>query len=166
MENYIVINGKKAELTEEQLEKLGIKANKPPFDGVVNGNAYYYIGCDGQIRITAKDNMMHCGDLHFDVVNYCANKGMMEQRALHKILNSLLWRYSMQHGWDKISWGITEECKFYIAFDYYIYDWKVCMSSGGSKIIDVPYFSDENTAKAAIEEIVKPFVEKYPEFKR
>lgn len=29
MENYIVINGKKAELTEEQLEKLGIKTEDP-----------------------------------------------------------------------------------------------------------------------------------------
>ena len=37
MDNYIVINGKKAELTEEQLEKLGIKVEKKrnnPFDNI------------------------------------------------------------------------------------------------------------------------------------
>ena len=31
MENYIVINGKKAELTEEQLEKLGIEVKDDCF---------------------------------------------------------------------------------------------------------------------------------------
>ena len=36
MENYIVINGKKAELTEEQLVKLGIKIKKKtPFTRTV-----------------------------------------------------------------------------------------------------------------------------------
>lgn len=44
-ENYIVINGKKAELTEEQLKQLGIepeKKRKNPFERVT-GEKYYYI---------------------------------------------------------------------------------------------------------------------------
>lgn len=37
MENYIVINGRKAELTEEQLKALGIETEKKsPFDRVHN----------------------------------------------------------------------------------------------------------------------------------
>ena len=43
-ENYIVINGKKTELTEEQLKQLGIepeKKRKNPFDRVPAGEIYF-----------------------------------------------------------------------------------------------------------------------------
>ena len=39
-ENYIVINGKKAELTNEQLKMLGIEVRKNPFDRAT-GEEYY-----------------------------------------------------------------------------------------------------------------------------
>ena len=44
-ENYIVINGKRAELTEEQMKALGIETEekrKNPFERVGNDNKYYY----------------------------------------------------------------------------------------------------------------------------
>ena len=43
--NYLVINGKRTELTEEQLKQLGIepeKKRKNPFDKVTI-NHYYYL---------------------------------------------------------------------------------------------------------------------------
>ena len=46
MDNYIVINGKKAELTEEQLEKLGIKIEKKrnnPFSSKLKYEEKYFI---------------------------------------------------------------------------------------------------------------------------
>lgn len=46
MENYIVINGKKAELTDEQLKQLGIKIElkcNNPF-GEIEDSHYFYIG--------------------------------------------------------------------------------------------------------------------------
>ena len=42
-ENYIVINGKKAELTNEQMEILGIKVRKNPFERVSKNESYYNI---------------------------------------------------------------------------------------------------------------------------
>ena len=41
-ENYIVINGKRAELTEEQMKVLGIEVKKNPFDRVSSDDRYYY----------------------------------------------------------------------------------------------------------------------------
>ena len=40
-ENYIVINGKRAELTEEQMKVLGIKVKKNPFDRDGSNNRCY-----------------------------------------------------------------------------------------------------------------------------
>ena len=42
-ENYIVINGKKAELTNEQMKLLGIKVRKNPFERVSKNESYYNI---------------------------------------------------------------------------------------------------------------------------
>ena len=39
-ENYIVINGKKSDLTNEQMELLGIKARKNPFERVSKNESY------------------------------------------------------------------------------------------------------------------------------
>lgn len=50
-ENYIVINGKKAELTQKQLEKLGIKEDKNRRWRAENGERYWF----------AKLSMNKCG---------------------------------------------------------------------------------------------------------
>lgn len=48
MDNYIVINGKKAELTQEQLEKLGIVVEKKdPF--AFSEDKYYFINAMGTL---------------------------------------------------------------------------------------------------------------------
>lgn len=49
-ENYIVINGKKIELTEEQLKALGIKQRKNPFEIVERGEDYFYVNRYGDIN--------------------------------------------------------------------------------------------------------------------
>lgn len=44
-ENYIVINGKKIELTEEQQKQLGIEPQKKnPFERVPEGEVYFLSG--------------------------------------------------------------------------------------------------------------------------
>lgn len=40
-ENYIVINGKKIELTEEQLKQLGIEVRKNPFNRAHSAESYF-----------------------------------------------------------------------------------------------------------------------------
>lgn len=58
MENYIVINGKKMELTKEQLEQLGVAPKRNnPFDKVGNEGRYYYIGTDSEISATTDEGV-------------------------------------------------------------------------------------------------------------
>ena len=98
MENYICINGKKAELTEEQLKALGIELPKVnPFERVKKTTPFYFITAKGKAEYGVELNDYHCSEL-YNVANYCTDKAIMEQRALHETLNRLLWRYAMEHG--------------------------------------------------------------------
>ncbi len=163
MENYICINGKKAELTEEQMKALGIELPKVnPFKRVDVGEKYWVIHGDGEV-CEEGDIRKSYDNQAFNIANYCTDKAILEQRALHETLNRLLWRYSMEHDGDKIDWKCDSK-KYYILYDNnrniikceFVY---VCNMCGAV------YFKSIEVANAAIEEIIKPFIEAHPDFK-
>ena len=161
MDNYIVINGKKAELTEEQLIRLGIKANKDPFEW--RDDDYYFINSMGEITSGA-NGVRVWNSQRYEVANYCSDDSLLKQRALHEALQRLLWRYSMQHDGDKINYADEGDIKYHICYDFdeedfVVYNWQVCNPFNSIS------FYTKDIAKNAIREIIKPFLEKHPEFK-
>lgn len=165
-ENYIVINGKRAELTEEQMKALGIEVKKDPFARGVLGEEYWFVNSKGRLDFYV-ENGDSADDAIFAIANYCTDKALMEQRALHETLNRLLWRYSMQHDGEKIGWckrGRRNNSNFKIFFCHSVSRLEV-KSNDDYQTIGAVYFVDKATAQAAIEEVVKPFMEQHPEFK-
>ena len=164
MTNYICINGNKTELTEEQLKQLGIELPKVnPFERHKGyHDSYYYIGSDGDAYIEYDDNGEY-NDCHFDVANYCTDKAILEQRALHETLNRLLWRYSMEHDGDKIDWQIASKGKWYTYYNNHLKKW--CVGNAYTYWDCGVFFYSAPTAQNAIEEIIKPFMAAHPEFK-
>lgn len=161
MTNYICINGKKAELTEEQMRALGIELPKrSPFKRGNFGDTYYYIHMDGDVCADDEDGYTE-DEMLFNVANYCTNEAIMEQRALHEILNRLLWRYSMEHDGDKIDWN-NDEYKYYIYYSRYNERWAI---SSSNEWDSVTYFYTEEIAENAINEIILPFMKAHPDFK-
>ena len=163
MENYIMLNGKKIPLTEEQIKLIQADVpEKSPFDRADEGETYYYIDYvfevynDTEWRSDSDDDCYRCA-------NYCTDESIMKQHALHMLLNNLLWRYSMTHGGDKMSFERSTEEKYCIYYDNYNNDFCI-YNCAYSKFLGAVYFIDAKTAKAAIEEIVKPFIESHPEF--
>ena len=161
MENYIVINGKKAELTKEQLEKLGIEVNNDPFDKVKRNEFFYYISSSGQVH-SQKEEYGTGSNRLFEVANYCTNENLMEQRAMHETLNRLLWRFSMQNGGDKIDWENYDQCKYSIFYNCKYDCFGVNLHFAG-KYQD-QYFISKDIAERAIDEIVQPFMKEHPDF--
>ena len=162
-ENYIVINGKRAELTEEQLRQLGIEVPKAnPFTKSHKGKQYWWISTDGNVRDFTDNNDPVANDL-YSVANYCTDKEIMEQRALRETLNRLLWRYAMEH---------TSKIK-----DKYVCYTIVKSSFNRRSTIEVRtcsrtlmffgeiHFDTFEIAQSAIEEIIKPFMAAHPKFK-
>ena len=159
MKNYIVINGKKAELTEEQLEKLGVKIKEDFFERKFS-DFYYYIKSNGKICIKIDEETDDNG-YYYEVANYCRDKAMMEQRALRETLNRLLWRFSMQNGGDKINWK-DKTRKYYVYFDNSQNRFDIDFNDAHKSFN--PYFISGEIAQRAIDEIIKPFAEKYQNF--
>lgn len=163
MENYIMLDGKKfeigAELAEMLAQAVKQKAEmRSPFDRQANGDLYYYIEATGEVTVEE-----HYDPDLFGVANYCADRELVEQRALHETLNRLLWRYSEQHGGDH-PWGGLEVGHYQIYWDSLNDKCKVTFDVA-CKHPGVVYFKDEQTAQNAIAEIVMPFVEDHPEFR-
>ena len=175
MKNYICINGNKTELTPEQLKQLGIELPKAsPFERVVNtANTfynYYFIGTTGIVDETYDGGYCEgngTDDLRYRNANYCTDKSLMEQRALHETLNRLLWRYSMEHDGDKIQWSSNigeNKQKAFIYYNHHARQFEV-YTRWDNQFLGCVWFNTNEIAENAIEEIVKPFLASHPDFK-
>ena len=161
-DNYIMLNGNKVPLTDEQVSALlGGKetacAKVDPFERKML-RRYFYIANNGEV-IKDCDNMGTTDGGRHNAGNYCTDYEMMKQRAMHETLNRLLWRYSEHHGGDA-EWN-NENGHYCIAvidctvqINFYVY----------RKMAGTVYFKYRDTAQAAIEDVVKPFLEEHPEF--
>lgn len=161
MDNYICINGKKAELTEEQLKKLGIELPKAsPFERVKENEIFYYIAATGEI-CTTRESLNGFDTKCFIAANYCTDKELLKKRVLYETLNRRLWRYSMEHDGDKIDWDRDRE-KYYI---FYSTDSKKWLIGSIYHAWDfVVFFYSLEIAENAIKEVIIPFAEENPEF--
>lgn len=166
-ENYIVINGKKAELTEEQLEKLGIKPEMIKYEEMFKRELYdyyYFIGAKGDLGFF-RDDYDQDDEGNYRIGNYCKDKDVMKQRALHETLNRLLWRASVIAGeldneWDGNGYGHKH---WHIEMDTNNEEFDVDFFESIKYCADV-FFPTRKSAEDAIENIVKPFMKEHPDF--
>lgn len=163
-ENYIVINGKKAELTEEQLEKLGIKPEKNKYEKIFERAAcksYHHILSDGSVAVT-NDIATKNDDAFFKNANYCGDEEIMKQRALHETLDRLLWRASVIAGELDNKWD--EEHRHYYIYRDFDSDCIRIDYNCTWKNQDTCYFPTEDSARDALGNIVMPFLNEHPDF--
>ena len=168
--NKIIIEGKEYELSAELVEKIKAEValqeiERKIADGPfarMRSDDYYFITAEGCV-CTGCETGMIADDERYEAANYCRDKGLMEQRALHETLNRLLWRYSEEHGGDNPWDSQNIQAHYYIYLDtqnsvlYVSYN-DVYHVEG------VVYFKEEYIAENAITEVVKPFMEAHPEF--
>lgn len=165
MENYIVINGKKVEVSKEQLETLGIWAERieqkrnNPFDRVKFGEKYFVVtGYGTEDFKDVKDGM---DNRYYRNCGYFNDKDFAIQVYLHELLNRKLLKYAYDNEAEDVEWDGDRN-------HYYIF--KNTMAGGfdasSTKVAkhQEVYFSKREIAKQAIEDVVKPFVAKHPEF--
>ena len=167
MENKIILDGVEYTLSAELAEKLMAEVTeqkaqkdlKSPFERETY-DAYCFITSFGTVNYDT-DDRISTDDGKYNVGNYCRDKGLMEQRALHETLNRLLWRYSETHGGDN-PWDMGGQIHYHIR-RWRDCDFKVSYCEDG-KTNGVVYFNSRDVAEAAIDEVVKPFMEAHPEF--
>lgn len=163
MTDFIQINGKKIPLTNEQVEQIKnagiIKDN--PFEREKE-SSYFYINNLGVLGTTIETQDRGDNERYL-VANYCTDRKLMEQRALHETLNRLLWRFSMTHGGDEIDWNDCSQIKCFIYYNHSENLFDIVENECYQNLSDI-YFKNKKTAEQAIKEIVKPFLKQHPEF--
>lgn len=148
-ENYIVINGKRAELTEEQLQQLGIKvSNNKRWRGEMY-DIYYHLGIFNQVCTSTEYNSIEDNFLYYSH-NYFQTKEEAEKYARVLETEMLLRKYADKHN-DDMPW------------DNQSYHWTLAYNSVDSCIEieswlymmrhQTVYFSSREIAARAIKEV-------------
>ncbi len=162
-DNYIMFDGKKIPLTDEQIEMI-------KSDGIIKENAF------GRVKVDAKycfidptGSVTQIVDVRtafdtgcFYAANYCTDEDIMEQRALHETLNRLLWRYSVENGEADNPWDSNHQ-HCYIYFDVRKRAFEVGNNWCVHSSCEV-YFPTEEVANKAITDIVIPFLAEHKDF--
>lgn len=164
--NKIIIDEKEYELSEELVEKIKAEVmaqeeqdKKNLFERKQGGKYYYVTSCWSVYEDIDSVTITDGG--RYQAANYCRDKAIMEQRALHEILNRLLWRYSETHGGDA-PWD-GKNLHYYI-YRFYNSEQLSVYFNDAYHVEGIVYFKEEYIAKGAITEVVKPFMVAHPEF--
>lgn len=158
-ESYIVINGKKMDLTDEQLKQLGIEVRKNPFERV-ECKKYFTILSNNFVQNYVDDNDMTDRDV-YNAANYFNDEDFAKQVALHQLLYRKLLKFAYDNECEDREWGTKyEHCRIYYDTDSDKFDIDV---NDAFKYQGV-YFSTRRGAERAIEEVIKPFMKEHPEF--
>lgn len=163
MDNYIVVNGTKFPMTDEQVNMINAKRQNP-FDRVKNNQTYYSIEYDGSVTVGIENDDPY-DDRAFEAGNYCTDFNLMGLRALHETLGRLLWRFSMENGGDKIQLSDPDSKKWYIYYNPQNPSRFNTMYTFRAIHVGETYFLTKELADRAIHEIIWPFIEAHPGYK-
>lgn len=163
-ENYIVINGKKAELTEKQLKALGIEVEtkrKNPFERVSEGERYFYTTSNGADGALEEHDAFD--DDFFENADYFNDDRFAKQVALHQLLYRKLLKFAYDNGCeDTAEWDCCNR-HYHIIYSFNDKDFDFD-GNDAFKRQGTVYFSSEEAAERAIKEVVEPFMKEHPDF--
>ena len=157
----LTIDGKEVRLTDEQLKMLGIATRNNPFDRTSNPcGEYFYTDAFGSVGVGSEEYSDVWKQLG-NAANYFNDKNFANQVALHQLLYRKLLKFSYENKCADVEWnGHNDHWCIYYDPD----DLKYCVAGFGSHKFDGVWFSSEEGAECAIEEVVKPFVKEHPDF--
>lgn len=155
-ENYIIINGKKAELTEEQLKALGIEIKYDNPFAEKEQYIYTVIEPGGVDKVLNNPSLIENG-LAFN------DREFAHQIALHQLLYRKLLKYAYDTNTiSRAKWN-GDDGHYTIIRDYEgfygVRVWRL------EKILNTVYFDSYESARKAIDVVIYPFEKDHPEFK-
>ncbi len=158
-ENYIVINGKKTELTEEQLKQFGIEDEKNKRWRGEKEQKYFYV--DTYNHVThIKDYNTKQDKYQYDMHNYF--KTYEEACEYAEVLETKrqLMKFADEHN-KPMDWDNSHQAKHYLLYHPDNIN-KIAKSfTWGRKYAETIYFSSEQLVQQAIDTIGKENIVKY-----
>lgn len=160
-DNYAVINGKRVELTDEQVKALGIVTRKNPFERVERYSKCYCINSSNIVE-SSLDTYHVVDNNRYEAANYFNDKDFANQVALHQLLYRKLLKFAYDNGFEDTQEWNNSFSHYYLYYSHRERRVKVDANADSQKI--GVYFSSKKAAERAIEEVIKPFMEEHPEF--
>lgn len=161
---YLVVNGVKIPLTDEQKKSLGLTFENPFAEPSMREN-YYYITSEGAVDISI-NTWNNSDNRRFDEVNCFKNRTFANVVAKKQLLYRMLLKFAYDNDAVDKPWNGCNY-HFYIRYKYDgdKVDELACdvACSVTDKSVNEIYFSKKSVAEDAIEEIVKPFFSAFPE---
>ena len=161
-DNYAVINGKRVELTDEQVKALGIeRKRRNPFERVNNDDEYYYIKNSGEVSNYCEVRDSVDNEL-YDNINYFNDETFAKQVALHQLLYRKLLKFAYDNGFeDTAEWnGMNQHWLLQYSCD----TGDIVVSAMCHYKSQNVYFSSDEGAKRAGNEVIIPFIKEHPDF--
>lgn len=153
MENYLMLNGQKIELTDSQYKEImnAIGGSAPTKENPFARRRvedYHAIHACGRVY-TYNDWGTEDDDSCYENANYCSDKDLLTRRAFYEKVERNLWRFSMENGGSG---------KYIIQYnkDKEFWDWDTCQIF---KYFG-PTFASKEVVFRAIDEILVPMLEK------
>ena len=160
---YLVVNGVKVPLTEEQKKSLGLTFENPFAEPAMREN-YYYITAEGAVDVST-NTWDDSDNRRFDEVNCFKNRTFANVVAKKQPPYRMLLKFAYDNDAVDLPWD-RHNYHFYIRYEYNDGvnepTWEVAAALINRSANEV-HFSKESVAKDAIEEIVKPFFSAFPE---
>ena len=154
-ENYIVINGRRAELTKEQMEQLGIEAEKKDKRWRADGHTKYWF-LDSQNRIDADMELRQReDDFRYYSHNYFQTKEEAEIYARVLETEMLLKKYADKHN------GEFGDFKYYLFWSNAENELRIDFVSSYSYRTRVIFFSSKEIVQDVIKEIGEERIKEY-----
>lgn len=174
MENYIMLDGKKIALTEEQVAQLRstdstshVSSRFNPCDRTKG--SYWYCMNDRKslISVEISDNHdLFDNEIYNDLANYFNDEGFTMYVALHQLLYRKLLQYAYNN--DIIDKHSKDDSYKHYYIVQRIVDGKNITTvdyTWGDTLPCTVYFRTEEGAQKAIDDVVKPLMDKYPAFR-
>lgn len=161
LDNYIMLNGKKIELTDFQSSMLQMMVDdkkigsRDIFDRVNRLEDYYYITDDGIVEKDS-DTRHEVDDNLYRVANYCTDKQVITERSYDEVINRLLWRYAYRANGGKLDPN-GEGMKYTIIWNDAKNKFESKAEPWNANTLGAIYFKNLKDAYAAIEGIITPF---------
>lgn len=159
----LIIDGKKIQLTDEQLKMLRIEIEgkrNNPFERVTKDEEYYCIKETGEIY-TYYDNGGTFDNILYAESNYFNDKPFAKQIALHHLLYHKLLKFAYENECEDAEWDAAH---MHWCIYYNMDNNKFDIDANATYKQQGVYFSTSHGAKRAIEEVIKPFIKEHPEF--
>ena len=162
-DNYIMLNGRRIDLTDEQVLQLTerpIHCNA--FERVLRGKSYYCTNRYGDVGVLTETEDMSDNRV-FDAANYFNDKQFANQVALHQLLYRKLLKFAYDNGFEDTAEWDCHNRHYHIIYSFNDKDFDFD-GNDTFKRQGTVYFSSEEGALQAISGVVIPFMKEHPEF--